>query len=86
MKYFVYIVRCSDNSLYTGITTNVSRRVDEHNGKGKKGAKYTSMRQPVYLVYSAECENRSLASKEESRIKKITKKEKEEFIKNHDRL
>ena len=86
MKYFVYMVRCSDNSLYTGITTDVFRRVDEHNGKWNKGAKYTAMRRPVNLVYSTEYENRSLASKEESRIKKLTKVQKENYIKKYDTL
>ncbi len=79
MKYFVYIVQCSDDTLYTGITTNLSRRVAEHNG-GDKGAKYTKMRQPVKLVYSAIFSDRSSASKEEFRIKKLTRKEKELLI------
>ncbi len=80
MKYFVYIVRCSDNSLYTGITTDIKRRVDEHNGKsliGGIGAKYTAVRRPVKLFYSKKYENRSLALKEEFRIKKLTKAKKE---------
>jgi len=76
MKYFVYIVRCNDDTLYTGITTDVIRRIDEHNGD-KKGAKYTKMRQPVKLVYSAKFSDRSSASKEEIRIKKLSKKQKE---------
>ena len=82
MKYFVYMLRCSDNSLYTGITTDVLRRVDEHNGKGNKGAKYTAMRRPVKLVYSTEFENRSMATKEEARIKKLMKHKKESLIEN----
>lgn len=79
MKYFVYIVRCSDDTLYTGITTNVDRRIDEHNGD-IKGAKYTKMRRPVKLIYSAKFANRSFASKEEFRIKNLTRKEKELLI------
>lgn len=79
MKYFVYIVRCSDNTLYTGITTDVNRRVEEHNG-GEKGAKYTKMRQPVKLVYVAKFLDRSSASKEEIKIKKMTRKQKELLI------
>lgn len=86
MKYFVYMVRCSDNSLYTGITTDIDRRVIEHNGKSNKGSKYTSMRQPVHLVYVCESKNRSEASKEESRLKKLSKKEKEEIIKTYDAI
>ncbi|MGB0925080.1 MAG: GIY-YIG nuclease family protein [Minisyncoccia bacterium] len=85
MKYYVYMVRCADDSLYTGITTDIDRRIDEHNGvsKTKKGAKYTQHRRPVTLVYSAEYENRSQASIEESRIKKLNRKQKEDFLKKH---
>lgn len=78
--YYVYIVRCADNTFYTGITTNLERRIAEHNnikGKGMKGAKYTSIRQPVHLMYSATFPDRSTASQEEYRIKKLSRKEKE---------
>jgi len=70
---------CADNTLYTGITTNIERRVMEHND-GALGAKYTRVRRPVRVVYQASFENRSEASREESRIKKMTKSQKEEFI------
>lgn len=79
MKYFVYIVMCSDNTLYTGITTDLGRRIAEHNGCDK-GAKYTKMRQPVELVYFEKFCNRSSASKEECRIKNLTRKEKKLLI------
>lgn len=79
MKYFVYIVQCSDDTLYTGITTDVVRRIDEHNGD-EKGAKYTKMRQPVKLVYSVECANRSQATKEEMRIKNLNRRQKDLLI------
>lgn len=79
MSYFIYILKCSDDTLYTGITTDVKRRVDEHNGS-VKGAKYTKLRRPVALVYSEESENRSSASKREYAIKKLTRKEKLELI------
>ena len=79
MSYYVYILECSDNTLYTGITTDISRRVDEHNSS-KKGAKYTKLRRPVKLVYSEESEDRSSASKREYAIKKLTRKEKLELI------
>ena len=72
MSYYVYIVRCSDNSLYTGITTDINRRIHEHN-ETKKGAKYTKSRRPVSLVYSALIGDRSSAQKEEYRIKKLSK-------------
>ena len=77
--YHLYILLCSDSTLYTGITTDLKRRVSEHNSS-KLGAKYTSIRRPVLLVYSKKFKNRSLASKEEARIKKLTRGEKLELI------
>lgn len=79
MSYFVYILKCSDDSLYTGITTDLLRRVDEHNNS-EKGAKYTSARRPVKLIYSEESFDRSSASKRERAIKKLTKAKKLELI------
>jgi putative endonuclease len=67
--YFVYIVECADSTLYTGIATELERRVKEHNGSDK-GAKYTRVRRPVSLVYSEEYPDRSSASKREYEIKK----------------
>lgn len=81
-NWFVYMVRCSDNSLYSGITTDVKRRVAEHNGEvsGKdKGAKYTKARRPVTLVYKKRCKDRSAAGKAEATLKKISKQEKEQL-------
>jgi len=72
MSYFTYIVECSDSTLYTGITTDLERRLDEHNNSAK-GAKYTRVRRPVKLVYSEECEDRSSASKREYAIKKLSR-------------
>jgi len=69
--WYVYMVRCSDNSLYTGITTDPARRLAEHNS-GKKGAKYTRTRQPVHLVYQEHAGSRSAAAKREYRLKKLT--------------
>ena len=66
------MVCCSDNSLYTGITTDLNRRVAEHNNS-KRGAKYTRSRRPVKLVYSSLVGTRSEAMKEECRIKKLSK-------------
>jgi putative endonuclease len=75
--YFVYILRCSDNTFYTGITTNILRRVAEHNHP-KSLTKYTRVRQPVVLMYLSDSfSSRSLASKEEYRIKKLSHKEKQ---------
>jgi len=77
---FVYILLCSDDSLYTGITTNIEERIEKHN-QGK-WAKYTSGRTPVRILYSQEIGNRSEASKEERRIKKLSRKQKLEIIEN----
>jgi len=77
-KWFVYIVQCSDGTLYTGITTDVEKRIAKHNSG--KGAKYTRTRLPVVCLYTQEFENKSLASKEEWRIKQLKKSEKENII------
>ena len=79
MSYFVYILKCSDETLYTGITTDITRRLHEHNNSNK-AAKYTSVRRPVELVYSEESQDRSSASKRERIIKKLTKSKKLELI------
>jgi putative endonuclease len=73
------MLQCSDNTLYTGIATDIPRRLDEHNNSDK-GAKYTKIRRPVILVYSEEHEDRSSASKREYAIKKLKRKEKLELI------
>lgn len=73
--YTVYILRCADETLYTGITTDVKRRVDEHN-HSPLGARYTRGRRPVLLVYEQSFENRSQASREEARIKQLSRSEK----------
>ncbi len=82
MSYFVYILECSDKTLYTGIATDVARRLDEHNNSDK-GAKYTKIRRPLKLVYSEESENRSSASKREYEIKKLTRKKKLELVSSY---
>ncbi|MEA2073245.1 MAG: GIY-YIG nuclease family protein [Campylobacterota bacterium] len=79
MSYFIYILKCSDDTLYTGITTDIKRRVDEHN-TSDKGAKYTKLRRPVELVYSEPSEDRSSASKREYAIKKLSRLKKLELI------
>ncbi|MDD2758502.1 MAG: GIY-YIG nuclease family protein [Patescibacteria group bacterium] len=78
--YYVYILKCRDKTLYTGITVDLVRRVKEHNSS-KLGAKYTRARRPVKLVYAKKFRNRSLASQAESRIKKLTREEKLKLIK-----
>ena len=67
----VYILRCADGTLYTGITNDLVRRVMEHN-EGKAGARYTRSRRPVTLVYSEAAANRSEASKREHVIKSLS--------------
>ena len=77
MTFSVYIVRCADASLYTGVAKDVARRIDEHNGltptgtRSKRGARYTSARRPVELVYTIKLETRSEAQKEEARLKRL---------------
>ena len=77
--YYLYILKCADKTLYTGITTDLKRRIFEHNTT-KLGSKYTSSRRPVKIVYFRKYKNRSLASIDEARIKKLTRKEKTKLI------
>jgi len=79
MAYFIYILKCSDDTLYTGIATDVARRLAEHNSSDK-GAKYTKVRRPLELVYSEASKDRSSASKREYEIKKLSRKQKLELI------
>ena len=77
--YYLYILECADLTLYTGITVDLERRVLEHN-TSKAGAKYTKARRPVQLIYSKKFRTRSTASKEEYRIKKLSRSEKFSLI------
>lgn len=77
MSWFVYILRCADETLYTGVTTDLTRRVAEHNSGVKgKGAKYTAARQPVVLVYDEACLDRSAAQIREAALRRSTRGEK----------
>lgn len=78
MSYWVYILRCLDDTLYTGISNDVERRLIAHN-RGK-GAKYTRGRLPVRLAYQEECADRSAALIRETAIKKMTREEKLQLI------
>lgn len=83
MTYFFYILRCADNSLYSGVTSDLDRRLGEHNGKGNgvgKGAKYTRSRRPAQLIHFEKYENRSKAMRREYEVKKMSKEEKEKFV------
>jgi predicted GIY-YIG superfamily endonuclease len=78
--WFVYMVRCRDGSLYTGIARDVERRVAEHNGCDGTGAKYTRARRPVELVYRESLASRSAAAKREHAIKALSKLQKEALV------
>ena len=78
--WFVYILRCKDKTLYTGVTTDIERRVHEHNNS-KQGARYTAARRPVTLVYSEELDSRSSAQQRECEIKSLTRQQKLQLIK-----
>jgi putative endonuclease len=82
MAYYVYILKCSDASLYTGYTNNLEKRVKTHN-ESKKGAKYTRSRRPVRLVYFERFKTLSSALKKECKIKSLTQKQKIELIKSN---
>ena len=73
-KWYVYILRCGDDTLYTGITTNVEKRLEAH--RSGKGAKYTRGRGPLELVYQEACESHSQALKREIQVKKLSREEK----------
>lgn len=79
MDAYVYIVKCSDGTYYTGWTTDVPRRIQAHNSGA--GAKYTRSRLPVSLVYQEQLPDRSAALKREAAIKKLTRLQKENLIK-----
>ena len=79
-EWSVYIIRCNDRSLYTGISTNVQRRFGEHISGDRMAAKYTKSFSSIELVYETPIGNRSLAAKIEYRVKNLTKQKKEFII------
>lgn len=79
--WYVYIVECDDQSLYTGVTVDIERRLDEHNHSDHLAAKYTRTRRPVTLKYQQQVESRSSACALESQIKKMTRQQKLDYIK-----
>ncbi|MEG1073253.1 MAG: GIY-YIG nuclease family protein [Oscillospiraceae bacterium] len=81
MGYWVYILQCKDNTLYTGSTDDVDRRAAAHNSG--KGAKYTRGRTPVAVVYREECPDKSAALKREAALKKLTRTQKEELLRQN---
>ncbi len=80
--WYVYIVRCADNTLYTGMTNDLQRRIAQHNAG--TAARYTRARLPVALVYQEEAANRSEALKREYAIKQLSRKQKEKTIRQVD--
>ncbi|REL36849.1 GIY-YIG nuclease family protein [Thalassotalea euphylliae] len=80
--WYVYLLRCADNSLYCGVTTDLNRRVIEHNQSPTRGAKYTRVRRPVELVYSETHASKSLACQREYAIKQLSKSKKEVLVKD----
>ena len=83
-KYYIYILRCKENELYTGITTDVVKRFEEH--KAGKGAKYTKSHTPIGVEAVWETNDKGKALKLEFRIKQLIKEEKEELIKDNSKL
>ena len=84
--YYTYMVRCEDNSIYTGITTDLKRRLSEHQAKNEKSAKYTLNHTVLKFEAAWESETRSAASKLEYNLKKLRKVQKEDLIKNKNNL
>lgn len=76
----VYILKCADGTLYTGITNNLERRIRQHNGELVGGAKYTRVRRPVSLFWQEEHLDRSSASKREYEIKRLSRQKKEHLV------
>ena len=77
-KWFLYILRCGDGTLYTGITTDVEARLEQH--RSGKGAKYTRGRGPLEVVYTEVCEDHSAALRRELAVKALSREEKENLI------
>lgn len=78
--WYLYVLRCGDGTLYTGITTDVERRLEEH--RQGRGAKYTRGRGPLELAYQEKCGTHSEALKREYAVKQLTREEKEDLIGN----
>ena len=80
-NWYLYILRCGDGTLYTGITTDVEKRLEAH--RSGKGAKYTRGRAPLELVYREDCGSHSDALKREVAVKKLPRRQKEDLIKSN---
>lgn len=82
--WHVYLVLCADRTLYTGVTTDLHRRVEQHNGHQAGGARYTRARRPVRLVWWRPCSNRSSAQQEEAAIRRLSRGQKWALVKAFD--
>jgi putative endonuclease len=80
--WYLYLVRCYDGSLYTGISTDIARRFAQHQGEGSAGSKYLKGRRPLTLVFKKKLGSKSLALKVERKIKKLSKARKGKLIRN----
>lgn len=78
--WYLYMIRCRDGTLYTGISTDIDRRLAEHRGGGDAGSKYLRGRTPLTLLFQKKLGSRSLALKVEKRVKKLSKTKKENLI------
>lgn len=76
----LYLIRCSDDSLYTGITTDLARRLNQHHGNGGAGSRYLRGKGPLTLVYCCTVGSRSAALRIERRVKKLDKRDKERLV------
>jgi len=79
MSWYVYLLECADKTYYTGVTTDLKRRLHEHNNDDKKAAKYTRARRPLNIVYFELCQSRSDAGVREYEIRKLNRKKKKEL-------
>jgi putative endonuclease len=84
--WFVYMIRCADRSLYTGIARNLTRRLAEHNSGGMRAAHYTRGRRPVVLVYVEMVQSRSAAARREHEIKQLTRQAKDDLVRKNQPL
>ena len=84
--WYLYLVRCHDGSVYTGISTDVARRFAQHQGEGFAGSKYLKGRVPLTLVFQKNLGSKSLALKVERKVKKLSKARKEELVKDNTRI
>ncbi|MCV6612379.1 MAG: GIY-YIG nuclease family protein [Amphritea sp.] len=78
--WVVYILQCADQTLYTGVTTDPERRLQEHNSDNRLGARYTRSRRPVTMIYQESCTDRSSACQREAAIKKLSRQAKLRLI------